>query len=63
MSHGTSYTITMDQLCALADTACILDDRNIIPADHVRVEIVGKLHHLVETIAGPDACLIYAEGA
>ena len=62
MSHATAYTITMDQLCALADTACILDDRNIIPFDHMRIEIVTKLHHPVEAVAGPDACLIYAEG-
>lgn len=59
MSHATTYTITLAQLEALADIACRLDDRNIIPFDSARKYAVGDIHSLVEKIAGPDVHLIY----
>jgi len=59
MSHGTAYTITLAQLEELADIACRLDDRDIIPLDSARKSAVGDIHSLVERIVGPDAHLIY----
>lgn len=59
MSGNTAYTITFAQLEYLADLACRLDDRNIIPLDSARKYAVGDIHGLVEQIAGPDAKLIY----
>ena len=59
MSHATAYTITLAQLEELADIACRLDDREVIPLDSARQYAVGDIHSLVERIAGPDARLIY----
>lgn len=61
MSDQTTYTITFAQLNELADIACRLDDREVIPFDSARKYAVGDIHGLVEQIAGPDARLIYPD--
>ena len=61
MSGQTTYLITFDQLNRLADLACYLDDREVIPFDSARKNAVGDIHSLVESIAGPDAILLYPD--
>ena len=67
MRPPVTYRVDLSDLCSIADAACELDaykDRiTDQPDDHSRiVEMVERLHDLVERAAGMDGHLIYGEG-